>query len=184
MSLVSSPSGYPKSLSYNIKPLNNGFSRIGVKITPDCTTGIAPNDTSLYKLPPNSILDLKTFNVFFQPTTISPCTSSCVYQPPCCSSSGGTSLLFLGNNKEEQPSKSIKVLFNTLMDLEGSSYNQISKRAPSCKYFDNSCCFTQAVATDANEVAIAGSNTLAATAPSSLDYAMVVPPLHALTLET
>ena len=172
MSLASIPSGYPKSLSYNIKQLNSGFSRIGVKITPDRTTGIAPNDTSLFKLPPNSILDLKTFNVFFQLTTSSPGTSSGVYQPPRYSSSFIERLSVIINGQTIDIVSNYGLLFNCLMDLEGSSYDQISKRAPSCEYFDNSCRFTQATATDSSEVAIAGSNTLSATAPSSLDYAI------------
>jgi len=62
-------SSYPTSLSYRIRSLVGNMSRVGVKMTPDRTTGIAPNDIITIKLPNNSLVDLRTFNFFYQFTT-------------------------------------------------------------------------------------------------------------------
>ena len=44
-------SSFPKALSYSIKSMVGNMSRIGVKMTPDRTTGIVPNDVITIKLP-------------------------------------------------------------------------------------------------------------------------------------
>lgn len=60
---------YPKSLSYKINRLGNGlFQKQTLKIIPDKET-ITPNSTVSWKLPPNSVLDLRSFHIFFQGTT-------------------------------------------------------------------------------------------------------------------
>ena len=63
------PNSFPKSLSYTIKQMQGGMSRIGVKLTPDRTTGIVPNDVITVKLPNSSLVDLRTFNFFYQFST-------------------------------------------------------------------------------------------------------------------
>ena len=61
---MSIPTGYPKSLSYNIKALSGGFSRVNSKITPDRQTSIAPSDIVTWKLPSNCLIDLRTLAMF------------------------------------------------------------------------------------------------------------------------
>ena len=60
---------YPKSLSYKINRLGNGlFQKQTLKIIPDKET-ITPNSTVSWKLPPNSVIDLRSFNIFFKGKT-------------------------------------------------------------------------------------------------------------------
>ena len=63
--------GFPRALSYSIRQMAENMSRIGVKMTPDRTTGIAPNDTITFKLPNNSLVDLRSLNFFYQFSTSS-----------------------------------------------------------------------------------------------------------------
>ena len=77
-------SSFPTSLSYRIKSLVGNMSRVGVKMTPDRTTGIAPNDIITIKLPNSSLVDLRTFNFWYKFST--PTTSTGVFIHPRYSS--------------------------------------------------------------------------------------------------
>jgi hypothetical protein len=163
-------SSFPTSLSYRIRSLVGNMSRIGVKLTPDRTTGIAPNDITTIKLPNSSIVDLRTFNLFYQFSTSS---STGVFIHPRYSSSliERISIIINGNTIDILPSYNF--LYNTLMDLEGSSFDQFSKRNV-CEYFDPSLKFTSADPSSSADVALVGANWTAAgaTAPSKIDGAI------------
>lgn len=163
-------SSFPTSLSYRIKTLVGNMSRIGVKMTPDRISGISPNDTITIKLPNSSLVDLKTFNFFYQFSTSS---SLGTFLHPRYSSSiiERISLIVNGNTIDILPSYNF--LYNTLMDLEGSSFDQFSKRNV-CEFFDPSLKYTIAEPTSAADVAIVGANWTATgtSAPSKIDGAI------------
>ena len=158
---------YPTSLSYRIKSLAGNMSRIGVKMTPDRTTGISPNDTISVKLPSSSIVDLKTFNFFYQFTTSG--TTGTFLHPRYSSSIIERVSLIIGGNTIDIVSN-YNHIYNTLMDLEGSSFDQLSKRNV-CEFFDPSLKYTAADPSSAADVAIVGANWLATgtSAPSKID---------------
>jgi hypothetical protein len=160
-------SSFPTSLSYRIKSLVGNMSRIGVKMTPDRTTGIAPNDIITIKLPNSSLVDLRTFNFWYKFSTSS---SSGVFIHPRYSSSLIERISIIINGQTVDILPQYAFLYNTLMDLEGSSFDQFSKRNI-CEFFDPSLKFTAADPTSSADVAIAGANWTGAssTAPSKLD---------------
>jgi len=163
-------SSYPTSLSYRIKSLVGNMSRIGVKMTPDRTTGINPNDVITIKLPNSSLVDLKTFNFFYQFST-SGTTGTFLHPRYASSIVERVSLIVNGNTVDILPSYNF--LYNTLMDLEGSSYDQFSKRNV-CEFFDPSLKYTAADPTSAADTAIVGANWLSTgtAAPSKIDGAI------------
>lgn len=168
---MSIPSGFPKSLSYAIKQLSGGFSRIGTKITPDRTTSIGPSDISTFKLPSNCLIDLRTLATFFK-ITCSATTGTA--QLPRYSSSLIERLSVVINGSTIDIINNYNLLFNCLADLEASSIEQMSKRGPSGELYDNSIRFSQAAATSSAEVAITAANlqNSASATPSSQDVSI------------
>lgn len=166
------PNSFPKSLSYTIKQMQGGMSRIGVKLTPDRTTGIVPNDVITYKLPNSSLVDLRTFNFFYQFTT-SGTTGTFLHPRYASSLIERISIIINGQTIDITPGYSM--LYNTLMDLEGSSFDQFSKRNV-CEFFDPSLKFsvTDPSSSSTADVAIAGANWTASgtSAPSKIDGAV------------
>lgn len=168
---MSIPSGFPKSLSYAIKQLSGGFSRINTKITGDRTTSIGPSDISTFKLPSNCLVDLRTLATFFKIT----CSSSVgTAQLPRYSSSLIERLSVVVNGSTIDIINNYNILFNCLADLEASSLEQMSKRAPSGELYDNSIRFSQATATSSAEVAITAANlqNSASATPTSQDMSI------------
>lgn len=163
-------SSFPTSLSYRIKQLVGNMSRVGVKMTPDRTTGISPNDIVNIKLPNSSLVDLRTFNFFYQFST-SGTTGTFLHPRYASSIIERISLVVNGNTIDILPSYGY--LYNLLMDLEGSSFDQFSKRNV-CEFFDPSLRFTSAVPSSAADVALAGANCLAtgSAAPSKAEGAI------------
>jgi len=160
-------SSFPTSLSYRIKSLVGNMSRVGVKMTPDRTTGIAPNDIITIKLPNSSLVDLRTFNFWYKFTTSS---STGTFLHPRYSSSLIERISIIINGQTVDILPNYNFLYNTLMDLEGSSFDQFSKRNI-CEFFDPSLKFTSTDPNSSADVAIAGANWTASgtTAPSKID---------------
>jgi hypothetical protein len=163
-------SSFPTSLSYRIKSLVGNMSRIGVKMTPDRTTGIAPNDIITIKLPNSSLVDLRTFNFFYQFTTSG---TTGVFIHPRYSSSLIERISLIVNGQTIDILPSYNFLYNILMDLEGSSFDQLSKRNV-CEWFDPSLKFTSADPTSTSDVVLVGDSYLKAaqTALSKVDGAI------------
>lgn len=163
-------SSFPTSLSYRIKSLVGNMSRIGVKMTADRTTSIAPNDIITFKLPNSSIVDLRTFNFFYQFST-SGTTGTFLHPRYASSIVERISLVINGNTIDILPSYNF--LYNTLMDLEGSSFDQFSKRNV-CEFFDPSLKYTSADPTSNIDVSLVGANWTASgtSAPSKIDGAI------------
>jgi len=163
-------SSFPTSLSYRIKSLVGNMSRVGVKMTPDRTSSISPNDVITIKLPNSSLVDLRTFNFFYQFST-SGTTGTFLHPRYSSSLIERISIIINGQTIDILPSYSF--LYNTLMDLEGSSFDQFSKRNV-CEFFDPSLKFTSADPSSSADVALVGANWLATgtTAPSKLEGAI------------
>ena len=68
---------FPKNLAYNVKSLS-GFSKTVVKLTPNPNTSVEAGGTFKVRLPPNTLIDLRTLSMFYEGT---------------CSSSGGAGYL-------------------------------------------------------------------------------------------
>ena len=163
-------SSFPTSLSYRIKSLVGNMSRVGVKMTPDRTTGIAPNDIITIKLPNSSLVDMRTFNFFYKFST-SGTTGTFLHPRYSSSLIERTSLIVNGQTIDILPSYNF--LYNTLMDLEGSSFDQFSKRNV-CEFFDPSLRYTSTDPSSSADIAITGANWLATgtSAPSKIDGAI------------
>ena len=163
-------SSFPTALSYRIKQLIGNMSRIGCKITPDRTTGIVPNDIITFKLPNSSLVDLRTFNFFYQFST-SGTTGTFLHPRYASSLIERISIVINGNTIDILPTYNF--LYNTLMDLEGSSFDQFSKRNV-CEFFDPSLKYTAADPSSSADVAIVGANYLATgtAAPSKIEGAI------------
>lgn len=163
-------SSFPKALSYSIRQLADNMSRIGVKLTPDRTTGVAPNDTITFKLPNNSLVDLRSLNFFYQFST-SGTTGTFIHPRYSSSLIERVSVIINGQTISITPAYAL--LYNTLMDLEGSSSDQLSKRNV-CEFFDPSVRYATESASTTTDVALSGGSwlTTGVTAPSKIDGAI------------
>lgn len=163
--------GFPRALSYSIRQMAENMSRIGVKMTPDRTTGIAPNDTITFKLPNNSLVDLRSLNFFYQFSTSG---STGTFLHPRYSSSLIERISVIINGQTVSITPAYALLYNTLMDLEGSSWDQLSKRNV-CEFFDPSVRFAaESDPSSSADVSLSGGNWLLSgvTAPSKIDGAI------------
>jgi len=169
--MASINTGYPKALSYSIRQMADSMSRIGVKLTPDRTNGIAASDTITFKLPNNSLVDLRSLNLFYQFSTSG---GNSKYIHPRYSSSLIERISVIVNGQTISITPAYSLLYNILMDLEGSSWDQLSKRNV-CEFFDPSVRFAaEADPTSAADVALSGGSWLTSdvTAPSKIDGAI------------
>ncbi len=162
--------GFPKALSYSIKQMADNMSRIGVKLTPDRVSGIAPNDTITFKLPNSSLVDMRSLNFFYKFTT-SGTTGTFIHPRYSSTLIERVSVIINGQTISITPAYAF--LYNTLMDLEGSSFDQLSKRNV-CEFFDPSVRITSADPTSSADVSLAGGTWIAngTSAPSKIDGAI------------
>lgn len=168
---MSISSGFPKALSYSIKQMADNMTRIGCKITPDRTTGIAPNDVITFKLPNNSLVDLRSLNFFYQFSTSS---STGTFIHPRYSSSLIERISVVINGQTVDITPGYNLLYNTLMDLEGSSFDQLSKRNI-CEFFDPSVRISkESDPSSSADVALSGGSwlTTGVSAPSKIEGAI------------
>ncbi len=162
--------GFPKALSYSIKQMADNMSRIGVKLTPDRVSGIAPNDTITFKLPNSSLVDMRSLNFFYKFTT-SGTTGTFIHPRYSSTLIERVSVIINGQTISITPAYAF--LYNTLMDLEGSSFDQLSKRNV-CEFFDPSVRITASDPSSSADVALAGGTWIAngTSAPSKIDGAI------------
>ena len=168
---MSISSGFPKALSYSIKQMADNMTRIGTKLTPDRTTGIAPNDVITTKLPNNSLCDIRSLNFFYQFST-SGTTGTFIH--PRYSSSLIERISIIINGQTVDITPAYNLLYNTLMDLEGSSFDQLSKRNI-CEFFDPSVRIAkESDPSSSADVALTGDNWLktGVSAPSKIEGAI------------
>lgn len=116
-------SGFPKNLAYSVKSLS-GFSKQTVKLTPDRDTAITAGSTIKVRLPPNCLVDLRTFTAFFEGTVTATGGSA---HFPRLSSSLIEQLSVYVNNSLVETIQNYNVLYNTLYDISAGN-DQSSKR--------------------------------------------------------
>ena len=116
---------FPKNLAYNIKTLS-GFSKTTVKLTPDRTGTINQGETIKVKLPSNTIVDLRTFSMFFKGTATKGSGSN-VHFPRLSSSLIKTLAVYINGTLIERIDN-YNILYNKLYDLDGGGVDQVAKR--------------------------------------------------------
>jgi hypothetical protein len=117
-------SSFPKNLAYNIKTLA-GFSKTTVKLSPDKNGTINNGDTVKVKLPSNTIVDLRTFSMYFK--GVASATSGKVHFPRLSSSIIKTLAVYVNGTLIERIDN-YNILYNKLYDLDGGGIDQTTKR--------------------------------------------------------
>lgn len=112
---------FPKALAYNIKALS-GFSKQAVRLTPDKWDSIKPNDTIKVALPQNTLVDLRTFCMYYEAEGATDC-----HMPRLSSSIVKTLSIYINGNLVERIDN-YSVLYNKLYDMDGGGTDQTSKR--------------------------------------------------------
>lgn len=123
---------FPRNLAYSIKSLS-GFSKQTVKILPD-RSDVNQSETIKFKLPVNSLIDLRTICIYWEGT----CTTANTHFPRL-SSSLIESLAVYFNSTQIDNIQGYNLLYNTLFDIQGAGVDQLQKRSlenidPSLKY--------------------------------------------------
>jgi hypothetical protein len=111
---------FPKALAYNVKALS-GFSKTAVRLTPDKWNDIKANDTIKVALPQNTLVDLRTFCMYFEGQG-----DTNLHFPRNTSSIIKTLSVYINGNLVERIDN-YSVLYNRIYDLEAGN-DQVSKR--------------------------------------------------------
>ena len=120
-------SSFPRNLAYTVKTLS-GFSKSTVKILPDNrTTSVQRGDVIRVRLPQNSLIDLRTFTMYYDGSTESSATTSLAHFPRLSSSIIETLTIFV-NGTQIENIQNYHLLYNTLYDLDGGGIDQQAKR--------------------------------------------------------
>lgn len=111
---------FPKALAYNIKSLE-GFSKTAVRLNPDKWDNIKANDTIKVALPQNTLVDLRTFCMYFEGIG-----DTNLHFPRNTSSLVRTLSVYVNGNLIERIDQ-YSVLYNRIFDLECGN-DQVAKR--------------------------------------------------------
>jgi hypothetical protein len=141
--------GFPRNLAYSVKSLS-GFSKQTVVVKPDNDTNIGPSSTIRVKLPPNCLVDLRTFSMYFEGKIT---TTAGTAHFPRLSSSMIEQLSIYVNGTMIENIPNYNVLYNTLYDLTCAN-DQTSKR-----FLENS---DPSFAVDKTSLAIVNNNIVGA----------------------
>ena len=118
-------SSFPKNLAYAVKTLS-GFSKSTVKLLPDNRTStVQSGDVVRIRLPQNSLIDLRTFTMYYDGSTESDGTKA---HFPRLSSSVIETLTIFVNGTQIENIQNYHLLYNTLYDLDGGGIDQQAKR--------------------------------------------------------
>ena len=118
-------SSFPKNLPYAVKTLS-GFSKSTVKLLPDNRTStVQSGDVVRIRLPQNSLIDLRTFTMYYDGSTESDGTKA---HFPRLSSSVIETLTIFVNGTQIENIQNYHLLYNTLYDLDGGGIDQQAKR--------------------------------------------------------
>jgi hypothetical protein len=115
---------FPRNLAYSIRSLA-GFSKSVCKLTPDKYNDVKSTETIRVKLPPNSLIDLRTLTMFADVSTSS--TAGKCHIPAYSSSLIEQLNVYINGTMVENISQ-YNVLYNTLYSLDGGGIDQVSKR--------------------------------------------------------
>jgi hypothetical protein len=144
-------SGFPKNLAYTLKQLSN-FTKQTVKVMPDRVT---PNfgEVSRFKLPSSALIDFRTISIFGDVTLYNnqgtaAATNYSLDLPRNGLNSCIQQLTITANGVQLCNINDYNLLYNTIIDLEGSDISQASKRF--LENADPSVDFYQGVSAAAN----------------------------------
>lgn len=158
-------SGFPKNLAYTLKQLSN-FTKQTVKVMPDRTT-VNFGEVSRFKLPSSALLDFRTISIFADVTLYNNQGTAAgnysYHLPRYGLNSCIQQITITANGVQLCNINDYNLLYNVLLDVEGSDISQASKRI--LENYDPSIYFYQGVTAAANTpigVAIAGDGTVAA----------------------
>ena len=121
-------SGFPKNLAYTLKQLSN-FTKQTVKIMPD-RTNPSFGEVSRFKLPASALIDFRTISIYADVTTTGGGTSTAAYvcHLPRNTASLINRITVTCNGVQLANISDYGLLYNTLVDIEGSDFSQTSKR--------------------------------------------------------
>jgi len=126
---------FPKNLAYNVKSLS-GFSKTVVKLTPSPNTAVEAGNTFKVRLPPNTLIDLRTLSLFYEGTCTSTSTGATTtggwLRFPRLSSSIIDTLNIYVNGTLIENIQAYGDLYNCLYDISAAG-DQTAKR-----YLENS----------------------------------------------
>lgn len=121
---------FPKNLAYNVKSLS-GFSKTVVKLTPTPNTAVDAGSTFKVRLPPNTLIDLRTISMFYEGTCTSTGGNGWLRFPRLSSSIIDTLNIYVNGTLIENI-QAYGDLYNTLYDISAAG-DQTAKR-----YLENS----------------------------------------------
>jgi hypothetical protein len=118
---------YPKNLAYAVKSLNS-FSKSTVKLLPDNRTDTVTSGNIIrVRLPQNSIIDLRTFTMYYQGIVSATGSNGKGHYPRLSSSIIDTLTIYV-NGTQIENIQNYNLLYNTLYDLDGGGIDQQAKR--------------------------------------------------------
>ena len=112
---------FPKCLAYNVKALSF-LSKQSCRLNPDKWDSIKPNDTIKVALPQNTLVDLRTFCMYYEGIGDTNC-----HFPRLTGSMIKTLSVYINGNLVERIDN-YSVVFNKLYDLDGGGIDQTAKR--------------------------------------------------------
>lgn len=112
---------FPKALAYQVKALS-GFSKSAVRLNPDKWDNIRASDTIKVALPQNTLVDLRTFCMYYEGIGDTNC-----HFPRLTGSMIRTLSLYINGCLCERIDQ-YSTLFNKIYDLDGGSGDQSNKR--------------------------------------------------------
>jgi hypothetical protein len=121
---------FPKNLAYNVKSLS-GFSKTVVKLTPTPNGPVEAGSTFKVRLPPNTLIDLRTLSLFYEGTCTSTGGDGYLRFPRLSSSIIDTLNIYVNGTLIENI-QAYGDLYNALYDISAAG-DQTAKR-----YLENS----------------------------------------------
>jgi len=121
---------FPKNLAYNVKTLS-GFSKTVVKLTPTPNGPVEAGSTFKVRLPPNTLIDLRTLSMFYEGTCTSTGGNGYLRFPRLSSSIIDTLNIYVNGTLIENI-QAYGDLYNALYDISAAG-DQTAKR-----YLENS----------------------------------------------
>ena len=110
-------SSFPKNLAYAVKTLS-GFSKSTVKLLPDNRTDTVTSGNIIrVRLPQNSLIDLRTFTMYYQGIVTVNQSGGKGHYPRLSSSIIDTLTIYV-NGTQIENIQNYNLLYNTLYDLE------------------------------------------------------------------
>ena len=116
---------FPKNLAYNVKSLS-GFSKTVVKLTPTPNTAVEAGNTFKVRLPPNTLVDLRTLSLFYEGTCTAASGAGWLRFPRLSSSIIDTLNLYVNGTLIENI-QGYGDLYNCLYDISAAG-DQTAKR--------------------------------------------------------